>query len=136
MDDLNVSHKDPYQITKFASYISSIYGEKLTVKWNKVHDFLGMDLYYSEEESVKVYIIKYTVKILRAFSENIVCSAASPAAEILFNVREDKDTKYLPEEQAKSFHHTIAQLLFMCSQERRDIQTVVSFITTRVKQPN
>ena len=32
VDDLKVSHKDLYQITNFARYISSIYGSKLTVK--------------------------------------------------------------------------------------------------------
>ena len=79
VDDLKVYHKDPYQITKFSSYISIIYGEKLTVKRGKVHDYLWMDLDYSDEGSVKVYMIKYTGKILRAFLENIVGSTASPA---------------------------------------------------------
>ena len=32
VDDLKLSHKEPFQITKFASYLSSIYGVKLTVK--------------------------------------------------------------------------------------------------------
>ena len=47
VDDLKVYHKDPYQITKFSSYISIIYGEKLTVKRGKVHDYIGMELDYS-----------------------------------------------------------------------------------------
>ena len=32
VDNLKVSHKDPYQITNFASYLSIIDGEKLAVK--------------------------------------------------------------------------------------------------------
>ena len=30
-DDLKVSHVDPFQITRFAQYMASIYGKKLTV---------------------------------------------------------------------------------------------------------
>ena len=48
VDKLKVSHKYPYQITKFAIYLSIIYGGKLTVKWGKIHDYIGMDLDYSE----------------------------------------------------------------------------------------
>ena len=136
VDNLNVSHKDPYKITKFASYISNIYGEKLTVKRGKVHDYLGMELDYSEEGSVKVYMIKYTGKILRYLPEKIVGSEASPAAEHLSKVRDEKGAKYLPEEQAKCFHHTTSQLLFMRSRAHRDIQTEVAFIKKRDKHPD
>ena len=48
VDDIKVSHKNTYQITKFSSYISIIYGEKLTVKLVKVNDYLGMNLDYYE----------------------------------------------------------------------------------------
>ena len=34
------------------------------------------------------------------------------------------------------FHHTTAQLLFLSSRARRDIQTAVAFLTTRVKAPD
>ena len=93
-----------------------------------------MELYYSEEGSVKVYMIKYTGKIFRAFQEKIVGISMSPSAENLFKVRDEKDTKYLLEEQAKSFHYTISQLILMCSWAPRDIQTAVAFLTTRVNQ--
>ena len=95
VDDIKVSHKNTYQITKFSSYLSSIYGEKLTVKQGNVHDYLGMDLDFSEEVSVKVSMIKYTGKILRTLPENIVGSAVSPAAEHLFKVRCEKEAKCL-----------------------------------------
>ena len=35
-----------------------------------------------------------------------------------------------------AFHHTVAQLLFMATRARRDIQTAVAFLTTRVKSPD
>ena len=52
IDDLKVSHKDPFKITKFATYLLSIYGKKLSVKRGKVHNYLGIDLDYSEKGSV------------------------------------------------------------------------------------
>lgn len=41
----------------------------------------------------------------------------------------------LPEGQAIAFHHSTAQLLFIAPQGRRDLQTTVAFLTTRVKEP-
>jgi hypothetical protein len=35
-----------------------------------------------------------------------------------------------------AFHHTTAQLLFMATRARQDIQTIVSFLMTRVKKPD
>ena len=95
-----------------------------------------MDLDYSSEGSVKAPITNYTGKILIAFPEHIVGSAASPSAEDLFKVRYEKEAKYLPEEHARSFHHTTAHMLFMCSQERRDTKTEVALPSTIIKQPD
>ncbi len=44
--------------------------------------------------------------------------------------------KLLPEKQATAFHHTVTQLLFLSTRARRDIQTTVVFLTTRVKEPD
>ena len=85
---------------------------------------------------MKVYMIKCIGKILLSFPKNIMAIAASPAVENLFKVRTEKKAKYLPEDQAQTFHHTTAQILFMCSQACKDIQTEVEFITTRVNHPN
>ena len=62
--------------------------------------------------------------------------AATPAHDKLFEIRDDKDAKKLNEEQCLAFHHTVAQLLFMATRARRDIQTAVAFLTTRVKSPD
>ena len=60
--------------------------------------------------------------------------AATPAADHLFSVRDADKAKYLPEEKAISFYHTTAQLLFLSSRVRRNIQTDVSLLTARVKK--
>ena len=64
VDDLKVSHKDPFDIIKFTTYLSSIYGVKLMVKRGKVHDYLGMDVDFSQKGALKVSMIPYTGKVI------------------------------------------------------------------------
>ena len=114
VDDLKVSHIDPFQITKFASYLASIYGEGLVVPHGKVHDYLGMDLNFANEGIARLSMIIYTTKVLIDFPEAITTSCATPAADHLFMIRDEASAKFLPEAQAQAFHHTVAQLLFLC----------------------
>ena len=106
------------------------------MKRGKVHDYLGMDLDYSEDGVLKVSMIKYLDKVLEEFTEDIQSTSATPATDHLFQIREETEAKYLPEEQAVVFHHTVAHLLFMSARARRDTQTAVAFLTTRVKKPD
>jgi hypothetical protein len=81
-------------------------------------------------------MITYTSKLLTDFHEPITTSCATPAADHLFTIRKESKAKFLPEAQAQAFHHTVAQLLFLCKRTQRDIQTAVSFLTTRIKRPD
>ena len=60
----------------------------------------------------------------------------TPDADHLFQIRDEKEAKLLPVEQGIQFHHTVAQLLFVCMRAVQDIQTVIAFLSTRVKAPN
>ena len=60
--------------------------------------------------------------------------AATPAAENIFKVCYERKTKYLPEDQAQTFHNTVAQLLFMSAREHWGIYTLVELLTKRVKK--
>ena len=60
----------------------------------------------------------------------------SPAADHLFTMREESMTKPLPEDQARAFHHATAQLLFLSTRARQDIQPATAFLTTRVRCPD
>ena len=74
-------------------------------------------------------------KILTGFPEKITGVSSIPAADPFFGICPPHEASFLPEEQALSFHHTTAQLLFLwcvC----RDIQLTNAFLTTRVKQPD
>jgi hypothetical protein len=76
-------------------------------------------------------IAYYTTKVILDIPEYITTSCTSPAGDHLFTVRDALKAKFLPKEQAQAFHHTVAQLLFLCTCTCRDIQTAISFLTTR-----
>ena len=101
----------------------------------KKFDCLGMDLEFKEDGRVAVSMFKHVDMALDDFPEEVKGKAATPAANHLFDVRED-GAKPLPPPQAEKFHHSTAQRLFISSRARRDLQTSVSFLTTRVKGPD
>ena len=45
-------------------------------------------------------------------------------------------TKVLPEEQVMAFHRATAQLLFLSTRARQDIQLATAFLTMRVRSPD
>ena len=65
-DELKVSHVDSFRITKFAGYLSSIYGG-LSMLRGEVYDYLVM--YLGNREEVKVYVsrIKYLDSVIQEF---------------------------------------------------------------------
>eukprot|EP00957_Ditylum_brightwellii_P098577 7508846-Ditylum_brightwellii.AAC.1 len=57
-----------------------------------------------------------------------------PSAEHLFNA--NNNGSKLDKSQARQFHTSTAKLLFVCKRAKPDIQTVVAFLTTHVKDPD
>jgi hypothetical protein len=71
----------------------------------------------------------YITKIIDAFPEKITGVSSTPAAYHLFAVHPSTEACFLPDEQARAYHHTTAQLLFL-SWVCCDIQTTVAILTT------
>ena len=59
VDNLKVLQKDPFQANKFYQYLLTIYGNKLKLHIVNIHNYIGMDLDYSEAGVGKVPMIKY-----------------------------------------------------------------------------
>ena len=132
VDDLMVPCKDNFAIIKFAFYLANIYRPKITMYTSDRHDYLGVIMDFKDQK-VKVLMFDYLDKMIQEFPKAITGAAASPASDHLFKVRDEIEAKYLPEEQATSFHHFVTQLLFLVTQARRDISVAVSFLASRVK---
>ena len=64
VDDSKLSHVNSFEITKFAGYLPIIYGG-ITVNRGEVHDYLGINLYYSEQVKVQVFNIIYLDSVIQ-----------------------------------------------------------------------
>ena len=82
-NDLKVSHNDYHEVTKFLMYLGDLYGNHITVNRGDVHDYLGMDLDYSQKNKLYVSMIKYLKKVFTVFPEKITTAAATPASDHL-----------------------------------------------------
>ncbi len=126
------------ELKKFGQYLRDNFREALAEHTGDIRNYPGIDLDFSRKGKLGVSMIKYLHKLLTGFLEYVTSAndATSPTKEHLFNIRDEKEAKYLPEEKAQEFHHVTAQLLFLCNRTCRDVQTVVAFLTTRVKKPD
>jgi hypothetical protein len=138
VDDLLIGHAKPDTVTRFLTWIAKCYhtpDKKLTPTRGSYHDYLGININFSDLGMVKIDIFPYINKIIDAFPEKITGVTSTLAADHLFVVIPSAEARLLPEDQAQVFHHTNAQLLFL-SCVHCDIQTPVSFLTTRVICPD
>eukprot|EP00804_Cyclotella_cryptica_P007797 CCRYP_001374-RA/>CCRYP_001374-RA protein AED:0.44 eAED:0.44 QI:0/0/0/1/0/0/3/0/308 len=116
VDDLKISHRRKAEVKKIEHWLRSKY-DHISVSEGDKHTYLGMDLDYSEKGKCRITMPGYTKEVIEAFPEVI-------------------NGRKLPEEQAAAFHCTTAQLVFLSGRARRDIQTAVAFLTTKVKNPD
>jgi hypothetical protein len=128
-----ISHTSNKAISQFLRALKDIYWDNLAENTGRLLDHHGMIFDFSDRDKVKINMTKYLSKVIANFPGEIIGKAATPAGDHLFKVR-DEGWK-LNEEQADAFHHTVYQLLFAVNWARRDIQTAVSFLTTRVQVP-
>ena len=102
----------------------------------KRHDCLVMWIYYSILGEVRISMEEYLRGVLKNFPEEITETPETPAASILFYVRDDNKRELLNETRSQGFHHALAQLLFTGIRFRNDAQTAIAFLTTRVRKPD
>jgi hypothetical protein len=109
---------------------------KMTIHRGKIHDYLGMTLDYSVPGEVKIDMIDYIKGMIDDFQQYDTSEKTNltPAAEHLFQVRDD--VAKISEKMAKVFHNFTARGLFATKRSRPDIHTAISFLTTRVREPD
>jgi hypothetical protein len=137
VDNLKISHVDPDVVSGIIELLSKEFGKEapLTVTCGKIHDYLGMTIDYSEDGKSKSSMQDYILSMLNKLPEDMTGESATPAGDHLFEVNNTNPSR-LDEKTAMFFHHNVAKLLFLCKRARPDIQTAVSFLCTRVKQPD
>ena len=100
---------------------------EMTVKRDKIHDYLGVTLNFSKEGKLIVNTEEYINEILTGLPEDMNGVATTPAADHLFKTR--SDAPKLNKERAELFHSVTAQIIFLAKRNRPDLQTVISILT-------
>jgi hypothetical protein len=136
VDDLRISHVDAKVVDHIIDLMSEEFGKEapLTINRDKVHEYLGMVFDFSEKGAVTVDMSEYVKTIISEMPADMKGKAMTPAANHLFDIREDP----MPIDQEKSeiFHKMVMQLQYLSQRARPDIRTAVSFLCKRVSVPD
>ena len=138
VDDLKISAVKKENVMEVVEQLQSIYRE-IKVHDGDVHDYLGMVMEHNREtKTVKINMKKYILEVMETFQEEEpeerLKSVTTPATNNLFKTR--GNVEKLSKRRASIFHSTVAKLLFVAKRARPDILLAVSFMTTRVKDPD
>lgn len=133
VDDLKISHVSEKVVQDVLKWLKDVYGEIRTTR-GTLHDYLGMDIDFSHKGEVKVSMKNYLQETIDEFPEDIEGTAATSASLFLFIVNDKAEKLDVP--RAKIFHTAVARLLFVTKRVRGDIITAISFLTTRVREPD
>lgn len=106
----------------------------MTVHRGRTHDYLGMQIDYTQRRKVIFSMFDYINEVIKESPEDFKGTAETPAAAHLFEVNEQREK--LESEDISIFHHLVAKLLYLSKRARPDIQTAVSFLCTRVREPD
>ena len=132
-DDVKASHIDPEVNNGFAQFIKDKCEDTGKVKTihGKVHDHLGVNLDLIKKGVIAMDMTDCLQSMFDDFSADLKTTAASPAADHLFQVRE---TTKPDKARAEEFHNVTARGFFTCKRARQDIQQAISFLCTRVRE--
>ena len=129
VDDTKISHVDTKVVTETIERIESKFG-KMTVTRGANHVFLGMDIRFAKDRTVKIKMKEYIKEAIADFGENISKIAATPAKKDLFDI--DETSGELTTKDRETFHSIVAKLLYVSKRARLDIELPIAFLCTRV----
>ncbi len=99
VDDLLIGHAKPETFTRFLTWIAKCYNtpaKKLTPTWGSYHNYLGINIDFSDPGMVIFDMVPYIDKIIDVFSEKITGVTSILAADHLFAVRPTAEARLLP----------------------------------------
>ena len=138
VDDLKSSHVDSKVNDKFHIWCEKVYGSDelghvKVVRGNK-HDYLAMILDFSVPGAMKLDMRYYILQMIKDFPYDIKSITTNPWTEKLFKV--NNESKHLDDERRAIFHTFVMKAMFLCKRARPDINPVIGFLSSRVKEPN
>ena len=135
IDNLHISHVEGKVIDNLVHNLNKFKTKfnKLTMCKGKVHNYLGINIYYINVDYVKFTMYDFIEYVIKEARNDMNGTLPWPADSKLFNV--DHKSPRLSTEYADYFHSMTKWLLFACKQARLDIQVGVVFLCMRVKDP-
>ena len=141
VDDLLVTCVEQKPIDDLWTVIRAKYAKPgqpdIVVKKGPVVNYLGMTLDWSVPGQVRATQLGFVSELLADseldFSKR---AATSPAAENLFDVREEEEAGVIDKELKDWFHRFTAKCLYLAKRTRPEILTTVAFLCTRVTKSN
>ena len=137
IDDLKISHAHEEVVESILTALQEQYGKEAPLVVHRGHkqDYLGMDIDFSVPGRVTFNMTKYLERLLDETPDTLMTgSSTSPAANHLFNV--NPASPKLDTAEAILFHHLVAKLLYLAKRSRPDVLLAVSFLCTRVQEPD
>jgi hypothetical protein len=138
VDDVKSSHVDSKVNDDFHIWCEKMYGSDkvghVKVVRGKVHDYLAMILDFSIPGAMKLDMRYYIKQMIKDFGYDIKSIKTNPWTEKLFKV--NTESKNVDEERRAVFHTFVMKAMFLCKRARPDINPVIGFLSSRVKEPN
>ena len=137
VDDMKISHVNSSVVDHMINMVKQEFGKELdvTVRRGKIHDYLGVQFDFSQKGKVVMSMDDYIKELLKECPDDLMKGmSASPAGNHLFNV--NPDCEKLDSATAVMFHHLTAKILYLAKRIRPDLLTAVSFLCTRVQNPD
>jgi hypothetical protein len=123
---------------KFYECLETTYGSEelghLTTTRGPIHEYLAMKLDYSTPGVLKVDMTEYIDTMLANFPYKLQGEVNVPWTEKIFKV--DKTSKKLDDKRREKFHSFVMKAMFLCKRARSDVQPAISFLASRVQEPN
>ena len=132
VDDAKVSHMEEAVVRALIKDMEKEFGE-MKPTFGRSHEYLGMKISITDQRTISIDMRDQIREILLDFSEPIAGEVVTPAAKHLMML--DNNATPLVKKQQEEFHSTTAKLLYLEKRARPDIETAVSFLTTRVSNP-
>ena len=137
VDDLKIPHVDKNVVEDIIKALDSKYGNEspITVHRGPIQEYLGMTINYTVKGKVSFSMPQYVEDLLSEYPESIMKgTSTAPAANHLFQTNENAEK--LGVTDAVLYHHLVAKLLYLGKRTRLDLLTAISFLCTRIQNPD
>jgi len=129
VDDLKISSVNKDAVMAIIKKLEDRFGV-MRKTFGKKHSYLGMDVEFCDDGSVRFLMTDHIKEALDDFEEDLGRKVPNPATKNCFDV--DPNAERLFEPKRKRLHSLVQKLLWITKRGRPDIMVPIAFLTKRV----